>query len=145
MPPKFTRALGDGGYSGQAARRMVDALPHFFLQRILEWLQLLRHSPGIGVFGLQVLDQFRIRLLAEPVVVVNYRGSMTNLAVFSFLRDGRNRRHVRLRRHITFRNQSRHDESYYAEPAVRHGASSLALEQTILEHHSPVSASCYNR
>ena len=52
---------------------LLDAAEHLLVERLLQRLRRLHDRFGVGVLGLQVLDDLGVLLLSQPEVVVGQR------------------------------------------------------------------------
>ena len=68
---------------------MLDVPEHFLVERILKTFQVFGHLRRIGVLRLQVLDDFRIFLVTQPVVVVDDGFTVANVTVLDAFSEGR--------------------------------------------------------
>jgi hypothetical protein len=84
---------------------LLDAAEHFLVERPLQFLLPGGHGLGIGVLRLQVVDDLRVRLLAQPPVMVDHLFAVPRLPVLNPLADRRER--GRLRQHD---GGERHDD-----------------------------------
>ena len=75
---------------------LLDAAKHLLVESVLERLQIRGHRLGVRVFRLEVADHIRVRLLAQPEVVVRDRRSVADFLMrnaFSHRRRGLSEEH----------------------------------------------------
>src|SRR5258707_4288129 len=56
---------------GNGKIRLLDASQHFLIELLLKRFRGLQNSVGVGVFGFQVGNDFRVFFVAQPSVMVD--------------------------------------------------------------------------
>ena len=64
---------------GNGKIRLLDAHQHFLIELLLQRFRGLQNSVGIRVFGLQIVDDFRIFFVAQPGVMIYAAIAMQNV------------------------------------------------------------------
>ena len=73
---------------GHAEVGLLDAPEHLLVERLLQRLGRLHDRLGVGVLRLEIRDDFRVRLLAQPEVVVVQRVAVNFVSCGIFLATG---------------------------------------------------------